>query len=49
MLVSDFIEKPKEFVGEYINAGMYIFDYSILNDIELKNVSLEWEIFPKLA
>lgn len=28
---------------------MYIFNYSILDDIELKNVSLEREIFPKLA
>lgn len=28
---------------------MYIFDLPILNRIELKNVSLEREIFPKLA
>ena len=47
--VSQFIEKPKEFVGNYINAGMYIFDLNILEDIELKNISLERVIFPDLA
>lgn len=25
-LVSQFVEKPKEYIGSYINAGMYIFD-----------------------
>ena len=47
--VSQFVEKPKEWVGDYINAGMYIFDLPILNRIELRDVSLEREIFPKLA
>lgn len=48
-LVSKFIEKPKEFVGDFINAGMYIFDLDILEEIELKNISLERVIFPSLA
>lgn len=47
--VSQFVEKPTVYMGNHINAGMYIFDLSILNDIELKNVSLEKEIFPKLV
>lgn len=47
--VSKFVEKPKEYIGSFINAGMYIFDTDVLNMIELKNVSLEKEIFPKLA
>ncbi len=48
-LVSRFVEKSKEYVGNYINAGMYIFDVTVLNKIELKNVSLERKIFPELA
>lgn len=49
MKVSQFVEKPKDYLGSFINAGMYIFDMNVLNQIELKNVSLEKEIFPKLA
>ena len=47
--VSQFVEKPKDYIGSFINAGMYIFDLNIIRDIELKNVSLEKEIFPRLA
>ena len=43
------MEKPKEFIGNFINAGMYIFDKKIIDYIELKNVSLEREIFPLIA
>ncbi len=48
-LVDHFVEKPQEFVGDNINAGIYIFNYSALNFIELRNYSLEKEFFPKLA
>ena len=44
-----FVEKPKEFVGDRINAGLYIFSNKILNRIEPKRTSIEREIFPKMA
>ena len=44
-----FVEKPKEFVGDHINAGLYIFSNKILNRIEPKRTSIEREIFPKMA
>jgi len=47
--VSKFVEKPSEYVGSFINAGMYIFDLEVINTIPLKNISLEREIFPKLV
>ena len=33
--IDKFIEKPQVFVGNRINAGMYIFNPSILNRIEV--------------
>ena len=36
--IDSFVEKPQEFVSNKINAGMYIFNPSILQRIE---VSLE--------
>jgi mannose-1-phosphate guanylyltransferase len=47
--ISRFVEKPKEFVGNKINAGMYIFNKSILNRIPLRPTSIENEIFPKMC
>jgi mannose-1-phosphate guanylyltransferase len=47
--VSRFIEKPKEFITNRINAGLYIFNTSILDKIELRPHFLERDIFPKLA
>lgn len=47
--IEKFIEKPDEFVGNKINAGLYILSQSILKRIPLKAVSLEKEIFPRLA
>lgn len=44
-----FVEKPQVFVGNKINAGIYIFNPSILDRIELKPTSIEKEIFPKMA
>jgi len=44
-----FVEKPQVFVGNKINAGIYIFNPSILNRIEPKPTSIEKEIFPKMA
>ncbi|KAI3508538.1 hypothetical protein L1887_23546 [Cichorium endivia] len=47
--VERFVEKPKIFVGNKINAGIYLLNPSILNRIELKPTSIEKEIFPKIA
>jgi len=47
--ILQFVEKPKIFVGNKINAGIYIFNPSILNRIEPKPTSIEKEIFPLMA
>jgi len=47
--IQKFVEKPQVFVGNKINAGIYIFNPSILKRIELKPTSIEKEIFPKMA
>ncbi|KAJ2095518.1 mannose-1-phosphate guanyltransferase, partial [Coemansia sp. RSA 922] len=47
--IERFVEKPVEFVGNRINAGIYIFSPSILDRIELRPTSIEKEIFPKMA
>ena len=47
--IDRFVEKPQEFVGNKINAGLYIFSTSILKRIPCKPTSIEKEIFPKMA
>ncbi|KAH7637425.1 mannose-1-phosphate guanyltransferase beta-like protein [Dermatophagoides farinae] len=47
--IEKFVEKPVEFVSNKINAGIYIFQTSVLNRIKLKPTSIEKEIFPKMA
>ena len=47
--IDRFVEKPQEFVGNKINAGLYIFNTSILDRIPLKPTSIEKEIFPNMA
>jgi len=47
--IARFVEKPQIYVGNKINAGIYIFNPSILNRIEVKPTSIEKEIFPKMA
>jgi len=47
--IEKFVEKPKVFVGNRINAGIYVFNPSVLNRIELRPTSIEKEIFPKIA
>jgi len=44
-----FVEKPVEYVGNRINAGLYIFSNKFLNRIEPKPTSIEREVFPKMA
>jgi len=47
--IEKFVEKPTEFVSNKINAGMYIFNPSILKRIEPKPMSIEKEVFPYMA
>ncbi|KAK7198365.1 GDP-mannose pyrophosphorylase [Novymonas esmeraldas] len=47
--IERFVEKPKEFVGDRINAGIYIFNKSILSRIPPRRTSIEKEIFPAMA
>jgi mannose-1-phosphate guanylyltransferase len=47
--VERFVEKPKTFVGDKINAGLYILNPSVLSRIELRPTSIEREVFPKVA
>jgi len=47
--IDRFVEKPKEFVGNRINAGIYIFNPSVLERIEVKPTSIEQDTFPAMA
>jgi len=47
--ISRFVEKPQQFVGNKINAGMYIFKKDIIKRIPLKPTSIETDVFPKMA
>lgn len=47
--IERFVEKPQEYVGNKINAGLYILSPSVLKRIPLKPTSIEKEIFPVMA
>eukprot|EP00850_Spirogloea_muscicola_P008055 SM000042S15322 [mRNA] locus=s42:355857:357932:+ [translate_table: standard] len=47
--VQRFVEKPQTFVGNKINAGIYILNPETLDRIELRPTSIEKEVFPKIA
>lgn len=47
--ITEFVEKPKEFVGNDINAGLYLFNTSILDRIDNRPTSIEREVFPAMA
>ncbi|KAH9702243.1 NTP transferase domain-containing protein [Citrus sinensis] len=47
--VEKFVEKPKLFVGNKINAGIYLLNPAVLDRIELRPTSIEKEVFPKIA
>ncbi|CAM6093047.1 unnamed protein product [Calypogeia fissa] len=48
-IVQKFVEKPQVFVGNKINAGIYLLNPSTLNRIQLRPTSIEKEVFPKIA
>lgn len=47
--IEKFVEKPKEFVGDKINAGIYCLNPSVLSRIQPRPTSIEKEIFPAIA
>jgi len=47
--IDRFVEKPIEFVGNRINAGLYILNPSVLSRIELRPTSIEQETFPEMC
>ncbi|KAL4352837.1 hypothetical protein GQ457_06G006790 [Hibiscus cannabinus] len=47
--VESFVEKPKRFVGNKINAGIYLLNPSVLDRIDLRPTSIEKEVFPNIA
>jgi mannose-1-phosphate guanylyltransferase len=47
--IDRFVEKPVEFVGNRINAGIYILNPSVLQRIELRPTSIEQETFPAIV
>lgn len=47
--VVKFVEKPVKFVGNKINAGIYLLNTSVLDRIPLQPTSLEHQIFPSIA
>jgi len=48
-LIESFVEKPSTFVSNKINAGLYLFNSSMISRIEAKPTSIEREIFPIMA
>jgi len=47
--IERFVEKPQVFVSNRINAGIYIFNTTVLNRISPRPTSIEKEIFPVMA
>ncbi|ESL11866.1 mannose-1-phosphate guanyltransferase [Trypanosoma rangeli SC58] len=48
-LIDQFVEKPRNFVGDRINAGIYVFNKSVLNRIKVEKTSIETQVFPQMA
>lgn len=47
--ILNFIEKPQEWIGDNINAGLYIFNKKFLDRVKPVPTSIEREIFPQMA
>jgi len=47
--IERFVEKPSVFISNKINAGLYLFNTSIIERIENRPTSIEREIFPVMA
>jgi len=46
--IVSFAEKPNMYVGNTINAGIYLFDKSVLSYIAAKKLSFEKQVFPAM-
>ena len=47
--IERFVEKPKEFISNKINAGIYLLDTSVIDEIPERFCMIEKEVFPQLA
>lgn len=47
--IESFVEKPKQFISRFINAGIYYLTPEVFNRIELRPTSIEKEVFPAMA
>eukprot|EP00184_Porphyridium_aerugineum_P006073 CAMPEP_0184697670 /NCGR_PEP_ID=MMETSP0313-20130426/4569_1 /TAXON_ID=2792 /ORGANISM="Porphyridium aerugineum, Strain SAG 1380-2" /LENGTH=358 /DNA_ID=CAMNT_0027156499 /DNA_START=279 /DNA_END=1355 /DNA_ORIENTATION=+ len=47
--IDRFVEKPKVFVGNRINAGVYLLSPGVFERIEMRPTSIENEVFPPIA
>ena len=47
--IQSFVEKPQVYISNKINAGLYLFNTSIIDRIENRPTSIEREIFPKMS
>jgi mannose-1-phosphate guanylyltransferase len=47
--IEKFVEKPLVYISNKINAGLYLFNTSIIDRIENRPTSIEREIFPVMA
>lgn len=47
--IKRFVEKPKEFISDRINAGIYLLSTKVIDRIELKPTMIEKDVFPKMA
>lgn len=47
--IAKFFEKPVQFVGDKINAGIYLLNASVFAYLEKKSMSMEREVFPLMA
>lgn len=48
-MITRFIEKPNDYVASRINAGLYVFNRSILKRVSPKPMSIEMEVFPQMV
>jgi len=48
-LIERFVEKPQVFISNKINAGLYLFNTSMIERIPNKPTSIERVIFPQMA
>ena len=47
--IERFVEKPKEYISNRINAGLYLFNTSMIDRIPNQPTSIERIIFPQMA